>query len=106
MSAVLEVNSNVSLIIFRPPVKSDIEMRSTASGNIATLADLTVELRLSAQSISCRCQTERSPAEAAALAGFPLAPIRERCLIKRFYKLKLTGIYFSWSGPVEGDGAS
>lgn len=43
MSAVLEVNTiniNVSLIIFRPPMKSGIEMRSTASGNTANSTDL------------------------------------------------------------------
>lgn len=41
ISAALEVNViNVSLKFFRPPVKSGIEMRSTASDNIANLADL------------------------------------------------------------------
>lgn len=79
-------------------MESGIKMRSTA-----TLAALSFGQVYCIEGISCRCQTET---ESAALAGLPLAPNRERCLIKRFYKLNVKRLYFSWSSPVEGDGAS
>lgn len=79
-------------------------MRSTTSDNTATLADLSFsqvnsDCLRKASAVGVRLSVHQ-------LSGFLLSQYRKMLNKEIFYKLKLKRINFSWSSPVEGDGAS